>query len=1224
MFVINRKGQKESMRYDNITDRNVELSRDLDIDVAYLSKLVIQGLKNGIKTSEIDELSSETAANMSTYNPQYDTLASRIVVSNLHKNTKVSFIETIRDLFNYKSEDGRNFGIISKTMMDFIEQHKEIIESSIDYKRDFNFSYFGFKTLEKSYLNKINNKVVERPQHMLMRVAIGIHGPINEYKGDIDKAIETYNEISQGKFTHASPTLFNACAERSQLSSCFLLHMEDDLEHIYETNKRSALISKYAGGIGIDISKVRAKGSKIHSTNGRSDGIVPMVQVFNSTARYCNQCFVPDTDIYLKNTIKHICDVKEGDYVITKDGSYKRVNEVFVSDRYEEILRIRNTHTMEPLECTKQHELFVLKRGHYTPEFIAASEVEVGDFMVYISNMDNEITSTNVEQYYSYGKLIRNNEESNFKLDNISLFDTKTKIVRFITGLITNVNDKGDFQISHPSYDFKKQIRYLLVKINVLPKYNNDILEIPSNWLNFKNSPYTYSEITHIQKFNYKGKVYDLNIEQNHNYMTSNGLVHNSGRRKGSIAMYIQPWHPDIFDFLALRYNNPPEELRARDIFLALWIPDIFMKRVETDDVWSLFCPSVVPKLADTYGEEFEKIYTEAEEQKLYFKQVKAREVWEAVLRAQEETGLPYMLYKDHINNKSNQKNIGIIRSSNLCVSGDTKILTKKYGWKDIKELEDTHNELWNGYEWSNSLVKKTSESSKLLKICFSDGSEIRCTKEHKFIVENGTKIEAQNLKVGDKLISIPSLPKINDVNSLLPFITNRKISLNSYQEAFNVKLLCQTMNANPHIVNHNNIFTLVFSNKDIIKLNIDIESTDNYNFDTKVLSITEQDEEEPTWCFGEPLRNQGMFNGILAGNCTEIVEYTDRNSVAVCNLASIALPKYVYYDKDNKPKFNFKELGRITEMITENLNLIIDKNFYPIKEAETNNLNYRPIGIGIQGLADVFAMFKYAWEDPEAKKLNRLIFEVIYYHAVKKSNELALKFGSYSAFEGSPISQGILQNDLWQQTPLSNNTQEEVYLDWDKLRNDVKLGMRNSLLVAPMPTASTAQILGNNEAFEPFTSNIYSRSVLAGDFVVINKHLYRDLKELDLWDKELVDKIIRNNGSVQSIEEIPEKIRKIYKTVWEVPQRILIDMAADRGAFIDQSQSLNIFIDRPTHSKLTSMHFYGWKKGLKTGSYYIRSKPAVEAVKFTIKPSDKTEKKTVVCTDEICTVCSS
>jgi ribonucleoside-diphosphate reductase alpha subunit len=1023
MFVINRKGQKESMRYDNITDRNVELSRDLDIDVAYLSKLVIQGLKNGIKTSEIDELSSETAANMSTYNPEYDTLASRIVVSNLHKNTKVSFIETMRDLFNYKSDDGRPFGIISQPMIEFMEEHKDIIENTIDYKRDFNFSYFGFKTLVKSYLNKINNKVVERPQHMLMRVAIGIHGPIGEYKGDINKVIDTYNEISQGKFTHASPTLFNACAERSQLSSCFLLHMEDDLEHIYETNKRCALISKYAGGIGIDISKVRAKGSKIHSTNGRSDGIVPMVQVFNSTARYCNQCFVPATDIYLKNTIKKICEVKEGDFVITKDGSYKRVNEVFVSERNEEILRITNNNSIEPIECTKQHELYVLKRGHYAPEFMSASEVEVGDFMVYISSMEDTSRIENVEQYYSYGKLVRNNLDSNFKLDNLSLFDTKTKIIRFVTGLITNVNDKGDFQIEHPSFDLKKQIRYLLIKINVLSTYHKDMLLIPSNWLNFKNSPYTYSEIIHIQKFNYEGKVYDLNIEQNHNYMTSNGLVHNSGRRKGSIAMYLQPWHPDIFDFLSLRYNNPPEELRARDIFLALWTPDIFMKRVEADDVWSLFCPSVVPKLADTYGEEFDKIYIEAEKQKLYFKQVKAREVWEAVLRAQEETGLPYMLFKDNVNNKSNQKNIGIIRSSNLCC---------------------------------------------------------------------------------------------------------------------------------------------------------------------------------------------------------EIVEYTDKNSVAVCNLASIALPKYVYYDKDNTPKFNFKDLGRITEMITENLNLIIDKNFYPVKEAETNNLNYRPIGIGVQGLADVFAMFKYPWESAEAKKLNRLIFEVIYYHAVKKSHELSVLHGSYNAFEGSPISQGILQHDMWNQTPLSVNENEDVYLDWETLKKDVKKGVRNSLLVAPMPTASTAQILGNNEAFEPFTSNIYSRSVLAGDFIVVNKHLYKDLKELNLWDKELVDKIIKNNGSVQTIEEIPENIRKVYKTVWEIPQRVLIDMAADRGAFIDQSQSLNIFIDRPTHSKLTSMHFYSWKKGLKTGSYYIRSKPAVEAVKFTIKQNEKVEKKNVVCTDEICTVCSS
>jgi ribonucleotide reductase alpha subunit len=417
--------------------------------------------------------------------------------------------------------------------------------------------------------------------------------------------------------------------------------------------------------------------------------------------------------------------------------------------------------------------------------------------------------------------------------------------------------------------------------------------------------------------------------------MTSNGLVHNSGRRKGSIAMYLQPWHPDIFDFLSLRYNNPPEELRARDIFLALWTPDIFMKRVEADDVWSLFCPSVVPKLADTYGEEFDKIYIEAEKQKLYFKQVKAREVWDAVLRAQEETGLPYMLFKDNVNNKSNQKNIGIIRSSNLCVSGDTKILTKKYGYREIKELEDTYEELWNGYEWSNSLVKKTSESSKLLKICFSDGSEIKCTKEHKFIVPSGDKVDAQELKIGHKIMCVPSLPN-NGTD--LSIYKDRKVSTQTKTEAQNLKMLYQTYGVNPHIKNIDDNYELVFSEQDsqkLLEFGIIVEPTRDFDFDIYVVSITEQ-EEEPTWCFGEPLRNQGMFNGILAGNCTEIVEYTDKNSVAVCNLASIALPKYVYYDKDNTPKFNFKDLGRITEMITENLNLIIDKNFYPVKEAET------------------------------------------------------------------------------------------------------------------------------------------------------------------------------------------------------------------------------------------------------------------------------------------------
>ncbi len=777
MFVIKRSGKRVPVRYDSITDRNVELSKDLDINIEYLSKLVIQSLKNDMTTSEIDELSAETAAYMATYEPEYDKLAARISVSNLHKSTNPSFYETLKFIYNSTNEKtGKKTNVISEDFFNFIEENKEQLESVIDHSRDNNYNYFGFKTLQRIYLIKVNGKIVERPQHMIMRVAVTVHLKDR----NIERMIETYKEMSLGKFTHASPTLFNAGSEKGNLSSCFLLHMDDSMEHIYETNKRCALISKHGGGIGIDISTVRAKGSPIHSTNGQSDGILPMCQVLNATARYSNQ----------------------------------------------------------------------------------------------------------------------------------------------------------------------------------------------------------------------------------------------SGKRKGSFAVYLQPWHPDIFDFLALRLNNPPEELRARDLFLALWIPDIFMKRVEEDGIWSLICPSALPSLTETYGDTFEKIYLDAEKHKLFTKQVKARDVWKAVLQSQIETGLPYILYKDSINNKSNQKNIGIIKSSNLC---------------------------------------------------------------------------------------------------------------------------------------------------------------------------------------------------------TEIVEYTDPDSVAVCNLASISLPQFI---KDGI--FDLEELGRIVKIIVRNLNNIIDINYYPIKEASNNNLKYRPIGIGVQGLADVFAILKMPWDSSDAKITNRFIFETIYYFALEASAEIAEEEGPYSAFDGSPVSQGILQFHMWDATPLTP-------YDWEGLIEKCKKGIRNSLLVAPMPTASTSQILGNNECFEPFTSNIYSRSTLAGNFMMVNKHLYKDLKEINLWNKDIVNKIIENNGSVQTVEEIPENIKQIYKTVWEISQKIIIDLAADRGAFIDQSQSMNIFIDHPTQAKLSSMHLYGWKKGLKTGSYYIRSKPARDAIKFTLLKESNTQGKKYIkdgkefiCTEEVCVSCSS
>jgi ribonucleoside-diphosphate reductase alpha chain len=821
MFVINRKGEKEPVRYDNITDRNLELANipGLDpltsIDIPKLSQAVIQSLKNGMTTRELDVLSAETAFFMSTYDPEYDALATRIAISNLHKSTNPDFVETMETIYNSLGRNGKSINVLSDGFMIFVKNHKERIQSELNFLRDFEYNYFGFKTLEKGYLIrlpepscgaiKVLDKVVERPQHMIMRVACAVHGPCFregalDSEGNIEKAIETYHMMSRGLFTHASPTLFNAGSPNGNYSSCFLLHMDDSLEHIYYTNMQSAMISKFGGGIGIDINRVRSKGSIIHSTNGKSDGIVPMLKVFNATALYANQ----------------------------------------------------------------------------------------------------------------------------------------------------------------------------------------------------------------------------------------------SGKRKGSIACYIQPWHPDVVDFLHLRDNTPPEEMRARDIFLALWVPDLFMKRIKSKGVWSFFDPNAVPELNETYGDQFEAIYVKAEADGKFVKQMPAEQLWDIILTSQQENGVPYIAFKDHINRKSNQKNIGIIRSSNLCM---------------------------------------------------------------------------------------------------------------------------------------------------------------------------------------------------------EICEHTNKDSVAVCNLASVALNKFVKFSQDKKPYYDFEELGRVVKTVTKNLNKIIDLNKYPVKEAETNNLAYRPIGIGIQGLADVFALFKIPWTSRKAKVLNKAITEVMYYHALEASHEVALSTSPYSAFEGSPISEGILQYHMWKETPITSGIVNEDLatetfdlrvprLDWTGLIEKVKRGVRNSLLLAFMPTASTSQILGNTEAFEPITSNIYSRSTQAGDFICVNKHLYKELKSRGLWQKELVNRIISNEGSVQDIDEIPSDVKEIFLTVWEIKQSVICELAADRGAFIDQMQSMNIFMAKPTIPKLTSLHFYNWEKGQKTSSYYLRTKAARSAIKFSILNAKKPEKpetqKKMVCTDEICTMCSS
>jgi len=781
MYVLKRDGRRENVMFDKITSRIKKLCYGLNmeyIDETAITFRVINSLYAGITTVELDNLAAKTAATMTTNHPHYAILAARIAISNLHKETKKNFSDTMKDLYEMKNEkNGQPTPMIADEIYEIIMDNKDRLDSAIIYDRDFGYNYFGFKTLERSYLLKINGKVAERPQHMLMRVSIGIH------KANIDAAIETYNLMSERWFTHASPTLFNSGTPKPQLSSCFLLTMKDDsIEGIYDTLKQTALISKSAGGVGVNVHCIRATGSYISGTNGYSNGLVPMLKVYNETASYVDQ---------------------------------------------------------------------------------------------------------------------------------------------------------------------------------------------------------------------------------------------GGNKRPGAFAIYLEPWHADIFEFLDLKKNTGEANLRARELFYALWIPDLFMQRVKEDGMWSLMCPNLSPGLHEVWGDEFNKLYEDYEKNGRFLKQVKARLLWKAVIDSQIETGMPYMLYKDHCNRKSNQQNLGTIKCSNLC---------------------------------------------------------------------------------------------------------------------------------------------------------------------------------------------------------TEIIEYSSPDEIAVCNLASIALNRFV--DKKNKT-FDFEKLKEISKVICKNLNKIIDVNYYPLPETERSNKRHRPIGIGVQGLADAFILMRYPFESDEASKLNIQIFETIYYGALEASCELAEKEGPYETYEGSPVSKGILQYDMWNVTPTD-------LWNWQELKDKIKkFGVRNSLLIAPMPTASTSQILGNNECFEPYTTNVYARGVLSGQFRIVNPHLLEDLTNRGLWNEDMKNQIFANYGSIQNIPNMPEDLKPIYKTVWEISQKKIINMGADRAAFIDQSQSLNIFIAQPTYEKITSMHFYGWEKGLKTGMYYLRTRAAEKAIQFTVnkqklnKQASELKETTSIPTDEEIMICS-
>ena len=960
MRVLKRDGSIEIVSFDKILRRLRTLGNEANLKINYttLAMKVIDQLFDKISTAKIDELCADQCASLASTHPDYNALAGRIVVSNHHRNTVASFSTVMRELYEFRDSHGVQTPMISDTLFRIVQERGLELDALCDYNRDYLIDFFGFKTLERSYLMKINRKTVERPQHMWLRVALGIHGD------DMESVRESYETMSNKYMTHATPTLFNAGTPRPQLSSCFLLSMESDsIDGIYNTLKDCANISKWAGGIGLHIHNIRAQGSHIRGTNGSSNGIVPMLRVFNNTAKYVDQCIVADTPVLTPTGYKPIREIVVGDAIITR--AIEDPSDFSKSEFYQ----ANDTKGPQATEAMDDAIPVRATLGH------SAKNIGRVDRVIIHEVVDAEI---------------------------LVIKSAPTTNAQGLPPL--KITDK------HPIFAIKRE--------DVGPRARGQWIEAGQlelgDRLVFGDSQNgTHRTITDISVEKYTGDLYDLEIGKSFpNYLTPTALLHNGGgKRNGSFAIYLEPWHADVEMFLQMRKNHGDEELKARDLFYALWIPDLFMRRVKEGGNWTLMCPDECPGLADCHGEEFVALYTKYEAEGKGKKTMLARDLWFQVLDAQMETGTPYILYKDACNAKSNQKNLGTIKSSNLC---------------------------------------------------------------------------------------------------------------------------------------------------------------------------------------------------------TEVVEYSSPDETAVCNLASIGLPMFV--DPVNKT-FDFDLLHKVAAIATKNLNRVIDVNYYPTEKTRRSNMRHRPIGIGVQGLADTFIQLDLPFASDKAKLLNKQIFETIYHAAVEKSVDIARVEGAYESFPGSPASQGILQFDMW-------NVEPSDRYDWCQLKENLKThGLRNSLLVAPMPTASTSQILGFNECIEPLTSNIYSRRTLAGEFIMANRYLMADLLNLGLWNDQIKNNIIVNNGSIQHIDAIPAEIKEKYKTVWEIPMRHLIDMAADRGAYICQSQSLNLWLESPTYNSLTSMHFYSWTKGLKTGIYYLRRRAAASAQRFTVEPE---KREAAEGEHDICESCSA
>jgi ribonucleoside-diphosphate reductase alpha chain len=1258
MKVVKRNGTLEEVSFDKVLTRIQLAAKGLEVNPTLIAQRTLLRIYDGVKTSELDELAAQLSISLMTTNPDYGILASRIAISNHHRNTSDKFTDVVKELSHQVIEKtGEVVSNVSEELVRLCEEHGEVIDARIDYQRDYDLDYFGFKTLEKLQylLRNTKGKTLERPQHLMMRVSLALWGTTN-----LERAFETYDLLSKKYFIHATPTNFNAGTPRQQLSSCFLLAMKgrDSIAGIYDTLKDCAMISKYAGGIGLHIHDIRAKGSLIRGTNGTSNGIVPMLRNFNDTARYVDQCFTPDTLVVTESGAQPIASILPGEKVLTSEGVFHTVLKQVIHEYSGRMFRIQLEGHPCPVQVTEEHPILSFPS-------------------------DGQALAHCLEQIKAGVKEVDYREVKELQV--------------------------GDY--------------------TVFPKGEHGLIQS-------------------IEPVEYTGRVHDFEIDGPHDYTVAHlGIAHNGGgKRNGSFAIYLEPWHADVEDFLKLKLNTGAEEERCRDLFYALWVPDLFMERVEKNEPWTLFCPSEAPGLSDVYGEEFRALYMKYEQEGRGRKQVDAQKLWFRILDSQIETGTPYLLYKDACNQKSNQKNLGTIKSSNLCVAPETLILTDK-GQFPIHTLAGQEVRVWNGEKWSTTVVQKTGEGQRLVTVHLSNGAQITCTPYHKFLVQEGytdkrsikdaKRVEAWELTPGmtlpkfslevvhtDEKEDIPypythgffcgdgtyhknpsgyiskGLSLYGEKKKLIPYLqirtstfvedcigrintmlpdeipekyyvpmnasiqcklqwlaglldsdgtvakngSNESLQIGSIHFEFldRVRLMLQTLGAQTKVtLAHNERVSLMpdgkggrkeYTSKACYRLLISSSSLyllkvlgltcyrlqfkgeqpqRNSEQLVKVVSVTDEGRTDDTYCFNEPENHAGVFNGILTGNCSEIIEYSSETEQSVCNLASIALPAYV------NPKtrtFDFKKLRDVVAVAIRNLNRVIDINFYPTVETKTSNMRHRPVGLGVQGLADVFALLRVPWESDRAAELNQLIFEHIYFAAVEASCEIAQQEGPYSTFEGSPMSQGLFQYDLWKVTPLTStegliqwhtvSEEKDQTLPWEELKERVKThGVRNSLLVAPMPTASTSQILGYNECIEPITSNIYTRRTLAGEFIVINKHLMADLKKLDLWNEMMKQQIIARNGSVQGIDLIPESIQKLYKTSWEIKQKTLIDMAATRGAFICQSQSLNLFVADPNYAKLTSMHFYGWKRGLKTGLYYLRTRAPVMAQKFTIDP---------------------